>query len=493
MIVAQINPIAGDLEGNLAKMFKIADQCTTAPGETLIFPAYALTGYPLGDLACEKDFIVRVHQMVEKLFHNQHPVITAVPDGSGKATPVMVTEKGVQFGTKFTIIPGLTVAVSVGFEPVDCDGTDKLIILDAQPYRVSGALETLEYARMFASRIRLPLAYSNLVGASDGNVFAGGSFMLDCDGAFVSCLPLWQEGFADIGEINWPWTEEPENTWHALTIGVKDFVAKNGFKDVLVGLSGGFDSALCAAIAVDAVGANHVKTVMMPSPYTSEASMKDAKAVADCLGVSYDVLPINDLMNCFDKTLAPVFKGTEKDTTEENIQARIRGTLLMALSNKFKALLLSTSNKSEAAVGYSTLYGDMCGGLAPIKDLYKTRAYDLAIWRNNNHPRWIDNNIKKVMPYELITKAPSAELRPDQKDSDSLPAYDKLDKMLEMFIEQDASVEEVIAAGYDENDVKRVFDLLHKAEFKRQQSAVGIKMSKRSFDADWIYPITKKV
>ena len=492
MLIAQINPVAGDLEGNLKKIHWAAEQGIQSKGETLVLPAYALTGWPLGDLAYSKSFMAKVHKTLEKVYHNDREILTAIPDGAGGATPVLVNAKGVHYGNHFTI-SGLAVAVSIGFEPVNCNGVDKLIVLDARPFRSGTVTETLEHARTFASRIRLPLVYTNLVGGNDSAVYAGGSFMLDLDGGFIECLPLWKEGVAGVDEVFWPWTSEPENTWRALTMGVGDYVRKNGFNGVLLGLSGGFASAMCAAIAVDALGADKVRAVMMPSVFTGEESLKDARAVAECLGIRYDILPIVDPVKAMEDVLAPVFAGKDRDATEENLQARMRGTMLMALSNKFGDLLLATCNKSEEAVGYSTLYGDMCGGLAPIKDLYKTDAYALARWRNQNHPRWIENDIKRVMPDNLITKAPTAELRPNQKDEDSLPPYPTLDAILKMMIENDAGVDEVISAGYDEATVRKVWQLLHRAEFKRKQGAQGIKLSRRSFDEDWDYPITKKV
>ncbi len=492
MLIAQLNPTAGDLDGNLKLIHHAAEQCPHCKGETLVLPAYALTGWPLGDLAFSKSFMAQVHKKLPELYHNEREILTAIPDGAGGATPVLVNAKGVHYGNRFTI-SGLTVAVSVGFEPVNCEGADKLIVLDAKPFRTGTVTETLEHSRTFASRIRLPLVYTNLIGANDSAVFPGGSFMLDLDGGFIECLPLWEEGVAGVDEIRWPWPGEPENTWRALTTGVGDYVRKNGFKGVILGLSGGFDSALCAAIAVDALGADKVRAVMMPSEYTSRESLEDAEAVAKTLGIRYDIVPIVETVAAFQKTLAPMFKGLDPDTTEENLQARLRGVTLMALSNKFGDLLLSTGNKSETAVGYSTLYGDMCGGYAPINDLYKTDAYALARWRNANHPAWIKNDIRRIMPDRLITKAPTAELRPNQKDEDSLPPYETLDAILKMLIENDAGVDETVAAGYDEAVVKKVYALLHRSEFKRSQGALGVKLSPRSFDGDWHYPITKKV
>ena len=492
MLIAQLNPIPADLDGNLKLIHWAAEQCPHFPGEVLVLPAYALTGWPLGDLAYSKSFMAEVHKKLAQVYHNGREILTAIPDGAGGATPVLMNAKGVHYGNRFTI-DGLTAAVSVGFEPVNCEGADRLIVLDAKPFRSGSVTETLEHSRTFASRIRLPIVYTNLVGGNDSVVFAGGSFMLDMDGGFIECLPLWETAVGGVDEIHWPWAGEPENTWRALVTGVGDFVRKNGFKGVLLGLSGGFDSAMCAAIAVDALGADKVRAVMMPSEYTSRESLTDAENVAKALGIRYEILPIVDPVASYTKLLAPVFKGMAPDTTEENLQARLRGVLLMALSNKFGDLLLSTGNKSEASVGYATLYGDMCGGYAPINDLYKTDAYAIARWRNENHPAWIKNDIRTVMPDNLITKAPTAELRPNQKDEDSLPAYPVLDAILKMLVENDAGVEEVIAAGYDEAAVKKVYTLLHHAEFKRKQATPGIKLSRRSFNGDWSYPVTKKV
>lgn len=492
MLIAQINPTAADLENNLNKIHNAAEQCPQAKKELLVLPAYALTGWPLGDLAHSKTFMAKVHKMLPRLYHNDRPVLTAIPDGAGGATPVLVTQKGVQYGDRFTI-DGQNVAVSVAFEPVNVEGADRLIVLDAKPYRTGGATETLEHARTFASRIRLPVVYTNLVGASDSYVFAGGSFMLDIDGGFIECLPLWDEGVAGTDDVRFPWTDEPENTWRALVTGMRNYVFKNGFKRVVLGLSGGMDSALTAAIAVDALGADKVFAVMMPSVYTSQESLKDARDAANLLGIRYDEIPIIEQAEVFTKVMNPCLNNNLSGTTAENLQARLRAVILMTISNHYGDLLLNTCNKSEDAVGYATLYGDTCGGFAPLRDLYKSDAYKLAKWRCENHPAWIQNDIKKIIPDNIFTKAPTAELRPNQKDSDSLPEYDVLDAILKMFIEGDAGQDEAIAAGFDENTVRKVFRLLHLSEYKRRQGANGIKISRRSFDTDWNYPITKKV
>lgn len=492
MLIAQINPMAGDLENNLKKIHWAAEQCPRAKGELLVLPAYALTGWPLGDLGCCKAFMAKVHKILPEMYHNNHPVLTAIPDGAGGATPVLVSEKGVQYGNRFTF-DGQNIGVSVAFEPVNVEGTDRLIVLDAKPFRSGVATDTLEHARTFGSRIRLPIVYTNLVGGSDSCVFAGGSFMLDIDGGMVECLPLWEESVAGVDDVRFPWTGEPENTWRALVVGLQDYVGKNGFKTVVLGLSGGFDSALTAAIATDALGADKVFAVMMPSVYTSEESLKDAEETARLLGIRYDIIPIVEQMEVFRKVMNPSLKNDMTGAVEENLQARLRAVILMAVSNQYGDLLLNTCNKSEDAVGYSTLYGDTCGGFAPLRDLYKTDAYKLARWRNENRPVWVKNAVKRIMPENMFTKAPTAELRPDQKDTDSLPEYEVLDGILKMLVDNDAGIDEVVAAGFDRKTVQRVYSLLHASEYKRAQGAPGIKLSRRSFDTDWHYPITKKV
>ncbi|MCQ2914854.1 MAG: NAD(+) synthase [Alphaproteobacteria bacterium] len=493
MLLAQINPISGDIEGNLEKIHKFMDKCTTSPGETLILPAYALTGWPLGDLATSKSFITQVHKALRKLQRKDHYVLTCIPDGAGGSTPVLISENDVQYGNRFSVTAGLTIAVSVSFEPVLCDGADMLVVLDAKPFRSNAATETLEHARTFASRIRMPLIYTNLVGANDSVVYAGGSFMLDMDGGFVECLPLWEEGISRVDDISWPWTSEPENTWRALTMGVANFVEKNGYDGVTLGVSGGFDSAICAAIAADALGPDKVHGIMMPSDFTSKSSLADADEVAKCLGIKFDKLSIKEPVVAFEKSLAPMVEVLDGDTMQANLQARIRGAMLMAIANKEKSLLMVTGNKSECSIGYTTLYGDMCGDMAPLKDVYKTDAYALAKWRNSHVCKWMKNPVKQIMPDHMITKAPIPEWHPNQPDFGTLPEYEMLDKILKAIIENDTSVEELINQGYDSKVVLKIRKLIDQAEYKRQQSAAGIKVSKRSFDVDWNYPITKRI
>lgn len=287
-------------------------------------------------------------------------------------------------------------------------------------------------------------------------------------------------------------SEGEEDVYRALQTGLRDYVDKSGFPGVVVGLSGGIDSALSAAIAVDALGADRVRCIMMPSRYTSQESLDDAQECADLLGVQLDEIAINPAVEAFDEMLQPLFSGYEPDTTEENIQARIRGILLMAVSNKFGHMVLSTGNKSEMSVGYSTLYGDMCGGYNALKDVYKTTVYDLARWRNQEKPEGAKGPARRVIPQRIITKAPTAELKPDQTDQDSLPAYSDLDDILGCLIEEEMSVQDIAARGHDREIVNRVWRMLESAEYKRRQAPPGVKITRRSFGRDRRYPIVNK-
>ncbi|MEQ1916483.1 MAG: NAD+ synthase, partial [Gallionella sp.] len=333
------------------------------------------------------------------------------------------------------------------------------------------------------------VVYVNLVGGQDELVFDGGSFAMNQHGELVAQAAQLQAGLSvlDIAPDGTPsgamipLLESHACVYQALCLGVRDYVGKNGFPGVLLGLSGGIDSALTLAIAVDALGADKVHAVMMPSPYTADISLVDSREMVKILGVRYDELSINETFENYLSTLAPSFAGRAADTTEENLQARIRGTLLMALSNKFGALVLTTGNKSEMSVGYATLYGDMAGGLAVLKDICKTLVYDLSRYRNTQG---------MVIPERIITRPPSAELRPDQTDQDSLPPYEILDGIVSMYMEQDKSILDIIAAGYADADVRRVVRLIRLSEYKRRQSAVGIRITERGYGKDWRYPIT---
>jgi len=350
----------------------------------------------------------------------------------------------------------------------------------------------------------LPLAYVNMVGGQDDQVFDGGSFVLNPGGVLALQLPMFEETLAHIdferGDAGWRarsgalahLPDDLEQDYHAMVLALRDYLRKAGFERVLLGLSGGVDSAIVAAIAVDALGPDHVRCVMLPSEYTSGDSLGDARAVAGNLGCRYDTVPISAGRAAITDTLAPLFEGLAADITEENIQSRLRGLLLMALSNKFGEMLLTTGNKSEVAVGYATIYGDMAGGYNPIKDLYKTRVFDICRWRNASHRSWMRGPAGEVIPPRVIDKPPSAELRADQKDSDSLPDYPVLDSILHILVDQDGSIADCVAAGHDAGDARRVEHLLYISEYKRFQSAPGTRLSSRAFWLDRRYPIVNR-
>jgi NAD+ synthase (glutamine-hydrolysing) len=383
-------------------------------------------------------------------------------------------------------------------------GAQVLCVLNASPFHLDKAGDREARMAERARDVRLPLLYAHLVGGQDEVVFDGASFALDAAGSIVARAPSFEEALwvLDVDVVAGgavaprgacaalPSLEA--QAWAALVTGVRDYVGKNGFPGVIIGLSGGIDSALVLAIAVDALGAERVRTVMMPSPYTADISWLDARDMAERLGVRYDEIAIAPMFDSFRAALAPQFAGLAEDATEENLQARIRGTLLMALSNKTGAIVLTTGNKSEMATGYCTLYGDMAGGFAVIKDVAKTLVYRLAEWKNRQATRRADGSIGPVIPARIITRAPSAELRPDQTDQESLPPYEVLDAILALYMEEDHGVEQIIAAGHARADVERVTRLIKLGEYKRRQAPVGIRITHRAFGRDWRYPITSK-
>ena len=379
-------------------------------------------------------------------------------------------------------------------------GAQLIAVINASPFHVGKGDEREQMMKSRVHACGLPLIYAHLVGGQDEVVFEGHSFALNTDGSVAGRAPSFvEDAFEVIAErassaIQLKSTIAPVRTpeadlWDALVLGVRDYIGKNGFPGVLLGLSGGIDSALVLAVAVDALGKDKVRTVMMPSPYTADISWIDARDMAARMGVRYDEISIVPEFEAFKKSLAGEFKGLAEDTTEENIQARIRGTLLMALSNKFGSIVLTTGNKSEMATGYCTLYGDMAGGFAVIKDLVKTTVFTLARWRNLHDPY---QTCAAPIPGRIITRPPSAELRADQKDQDSLPPYDVLDGILERYMENDQSIESIIAAGFARADVEKVTRLIKINEYKRRQAPVGIRVTHRSFGKDWRYPITSK-
>jgi len=371
-------------------------------------------------------------------------------------------------------------------------GAQVLLVLNASPYHLKKESLRIEVLREHIAITKIPLIYVNAVGGQDELVFDGGSFALNAQGEVVMSMPQFETalGFVQanaLGELTKGSIVAPSSieaqAYQALVLGVRDYVQKNRFPGVIIGLSGGVDSALVLAIAVDALGADKVRAVMMASRYTADISWIDAQELAKNLQVQYDEIPIGEPVDALEKALAEQFKGLKIDATEENIQARVRGTLLMALSNKTGRLVLTTGNKSEMAVGYCTLYGDMAGGFAVIKDIAKTLVYRLCAYRNSIAP---------VIPERILTRAPSAELRPDQTDQDSLPSYEVLDGIVERYMEQNQSIEQMIAAGFDPESVEKVTRLIKLNEYKRRQAPPGVRVTTRAFGRDWRYPITSQ-
>lgn len=415
--------------------------------------------------------------------------VVEVPDASGAVVRI-----------------GLLICEDAWFETpaAECvaGGADLLVVMNASPFHMGKGSEREDHMRMRVEATGLPLVYAHLIGGQDEIVFEGRSFVLAADGRLAGRAISFEEtcfdvSFARPGSES-PWTitadidgphSEEADLWHALVLGVRDYIGKNGFPGALLGLSGGIDSALVLAIAVDALGADKVRAFMMPSPYTAGISLEDAREMARRLNVRYDEISILPEFEAFLGSLNPLFEGRAVDTTEENLQARIRGTMLMGMSNKFGSIVLTTGNKSEMATGYCTLYGDMAGGFAVIKDVAKTTVFKLARWRNQHDPYRTGSN---PIPERIITRPPSAELRPDQVDQDSLPEYEVLDAIIEHYMENDRSPAELISMGYDKADVDLVVRLIRINEYKRRQAPVGIRVTHRSFGKDWRYPITSK-
>jgi NAD+ synthase (glutamine-hydrolysing) len=382
-------------------------------------------------------------------------------------------------------------------------GAQLLLVLNASPFHVGKGLEREVQMGQRVRECGLPLVYAHLVGGQDEIIFEGRSFALNANAEVAARAPAFQECLQTISVQNNQGPEGlqisgtevsasnswEEDLWHALVLGIRDYLGKNGFPGAILGLSGGIDSALVLALAVDALGADNVHAVMMPSPYTADISWIDSREMVKRLGVRYDEISIAPLFESFKLALSGQFKGLAEDTTEENIQARVRGTLLMAMSNKTGAIVLTTGNKSEMATGYCTLYGDMAGGFAAIKDVVKTQVFKLAEWRNHNDPYGTGRN---PIPERIITRPPSAELRADQKDQDSLPPYEVLDAIVQRYMENDEGIQALVADGFDRSDVEKVTRLIKLNEYKRRQSPVGIRVTHRSFGKDWRYPITNR-
>ena len=529
--LAQINPVVGDLSGNVKLISDAAEVAHRAGAKLLITPELALTGYPPEDLLLRPAFIEAAADALDQLRSTLaaypglavvvgHPLKT--PLGLHNAASVLQDGQCIASYAKHELpnnevfdevryftpgnapcvfdIEGCAIGVIICEDAwhagpasqAKAAGAQVLISLNASPYHLHKENLRLEVLRKVIGTTGLPLIYVNAVGGQDELVFDGGSFALDTNGLVATAMPQFETG---IGLVTIDKNGEPElgliapsqsmesQAYSALVLGVRDYVHKNGFPGVIIGLSGGVDSALVLAIAVDALGAEQVRAVMMQSPYTAEISWVDARTLASNLGVQYDEIPIGGAVAALEGALASQFAGLALDTTEENIQARVRGTLLMALSNKTGRLVLTTGNKSEMAAGYCTLYGDMAGGFAVIKDIPKTLVYQRCAYRNSMAP---------VIPERILTRAPSAELRPDQTDQDSLPPYDLLDAIVEGYMEQNQSIASLIERGFDEASVHKITRLIKLNEYKRRQAPPGVRITTRAFGRDWRYPITSR-
>ncbi|WP_019938764.1 NAD+ synthase [Bordetella sp. FB-8] len=533
---AQINTVVGGLAGNAAKILQAAHEAHARDADVLVTPELSLTGYPPEDLLLRPSFIDAQTQALTQLCADMaglaglHVVVGHAarrPDGKlcnaasvlcqgrvlgtysklelpnysvfdedryfvAGGAPLVFVVKGVPFG--------VNICEDIWFERAPraaaAAGARVLLVPNASPYNRGKQAERVQVARRSLQGTGCALVYANLVGGQDELVFDGLSFVLDAQGRQVAQLPGFAEGMGlvevdasgkvtGVGDLPAAvQTSEQEEVWNALVLGVRDYLGKNGFPGAIIGLSGGIDSAVVLAIAVDALGADNVRAVMMPSRYTADISEIDAADMARRLGVRYDSIAIAPAFQAFESMLAGQFAGLPLDATEENIQARVRGTLLMALSNKTGRLVLTTGNKSEMTTGYCTLYGDMAGGFAVIKDVPKTLVYRLAAWRNTC------GKDGEVIPERIITRPPSAELRPDQTDQDSLPPYDVLDGIMSRYMEHNEPPQRIVAAGYPRAAVEQVVRLIRVNEYKRRQAPPGPRITLRAFGRDWRYPLT---
>lgn len=532
--LSQSNPVLGDLTKNAQLILDDAKNSNAKGAKLLVTPELSLTGYPPEDLLLRDAFIQAVDRQLNQLAQDlaSYPNLRVLVGHPQRTSAGLQNMASVLFGGKVIAsyakqkLPNHEVFDEVRyFEPgndacvIDIDGTkvgilicedawhsgpaaqakhagaELLIVSNASPYHLEKQDLRQQMIKSIVLETGLPLVYLNAVGGQDELVFDGASFALNKLGELVMSLPHFKEclsliefkqdhGLSDLvkNTIS-PVISTEAQVYDALVLGVKDYLNKNNFPGAIIGLSGGVDSALVLAIAVDALGADKVRAVMMPSRYTADISWIDAKQMADNLGVQYDEINIAPMVDAFDASLTSEFEGLPIDATEENIQARVRGTLLMALSNKSGRIVLTTGNKSEMAVGYCTLYGDMAGGFAVIKDVAKTLVYRLCQYRNE---------IAAVIPERILTRAPSAELRPDQKDQDSLPEYEVLDAILALYMEQDESIQSIIDRGFKAEDVEKVTRLIKINEYKRRQAPIGVRITQRAFGRDWRYPITNK-
>ena len=519
--------LVGDIRANTRKIIALAQSARANGADLVVFPELALCGYPPEDLLLRPGFIQLCDAALAEIQHSIQgvSVVLGAPRHDGEklynsafclrdgvlqavfdkytlpnyavfdekryfsegSKPCVFEVKGIKIG--ITICEDIW--LSAPAQHAKAAGAQALLVLNASPYHAGKYVERLQTLQQRYAETGLPMFYLNLVGAQDELVFDGQSLVIDGRGQLLDCAAdfsattlryrLQADGQLEALQDCVAISSEDAGIYRALVCGVRDYVHNNGFIGVVLGLSGGVDSALTLALAVDALGADKVMAVMMPSRYTADISLQDAEQQARTLGVEYKIISIETAFNSFLELLAPAFAGREADATEENIQARCRGILLMALSNKLQRMVLTTGNKSEMAVGYCTLYGDMAGGFAPLKDVFKMRVYSLCQYRNS---------VSSVIPERVLSRPPSAELRPDQTDQDSLPPYDVLDAILAMSVEQDKPRADIVAAGFDETTVDRVLRLVQMNEYKRRQAPPGVRITRRAFGRDRRYPIT---
>lgn len=541
LTLAQLNPTVGDLKGNAAMAHDAWTQGRDAGADMVALPEMFISGYSTQDLVMKPAFYTQAMAQIEALAQDCANGPTLAVGGpyfeDGRLYNAyhicrggnVVARQLKHFLPNYDVFDevrqfrrgaiqgpydagplriGSPICEDAWYEDVaetmtEC-GAELILVPNGSPYyrgKFDKRMNTM-VARVIENE--LPLVYLNTVGGQDDQVFDGGSFVLNPGGHLAVQLPTFDEAVVHVDftrtDAGWKAVDGPKATfpsdieqdYRAMVLSLRDYMRKTGFKKVLLGLSGGIDSAIVATIAADALGPENVRCVMLPSEYTSQSSLDDAAAVAHSLGCKLDEVSIAGPRAAVTEALAPLFAGLDADLTEENIQSRLRGVLLMAQSNKFGEMLLTTGNKSEVAVGYATIYGDMSGGYNPIKDLYKTRVFDTCRWRNDHHRDWMMAPGGTVIPVSIIDKPPSAELRPDQRDDDSLPPYDVLDGILDMLVDQEASVADCVAAGYDRATVKRVEHLIYISEYKRFQSAPGTRLTKSAFWLDRRYPIVNR-
>ena len=543
LCMAQLNPIGGDIEGNMALLLEAYERAKNNNADILLAPEMFISGYPIDDLVLRPEFIHSTEKAILKIAKNTKDggpaIIVGAPrnDNGFLRNSVFVLDKGEiigfrdkaklpnedEFYDNRQFVPGelpgpisirgirigLPICQDLWVDSEVCEcltesGAELIFAINGSTYEFNKMEQRLNTVVSRVTENHIPIIYLNMVGGQDELIFDGGSFAINSNGNLACQLPMFKsyETTVDIEKTKKGWElissemvkdlNGMEALYTAITLSIRDYVSKNGFSNVILGLSGGVDSALVASMSVDALGSEKVKSFMLPTAFTSETSELDAKEIAERLNISLETIKIQ---NIFDETkglLLKIFEGQKSGTAEENIQSRLRALLLMAISNKFGSMLLSTSNKSESAVGYTTLYGDMSGGFSPLKDVWKSDVFALCEWRNKNIPSISKYSILDLIPLNIIQKPPSAELRNDQKDTDTLPEYSRLDKILSLSIEKMKSNNEIVEAGFDKNEVNHVLKLLKNSEYKRFQSPPGPKLGKKAFGRDRMYPLTNK-